>query len=310
MLSPARTTAGLRARLAAKEFHADLRAASRVLPPRPTANRRTLGLVRRMAPNGPVAGASQEQAGDVPVLVFRPPGQVRGAVLWIHGGGMVLGTPQLDAATCRRIAEEHDAVVVAPDYRLAPEHPFPVPLEDCYRALRWLARLPESANVPVVVSGASAGGGLAAGVALAARDRGGVTLAGQVLVYPMLDDRTAARPDPSPAVRRLWDNTANQFGWGSYLDQPPGSAGVSPYAAPARAEDLTGLPRTWIGVGSLDLFLEEDVEYAERLRSAGVPTELEVVPGAFHGFDALPKAPVSRAFVDTLVSAIGRVLAA
>lgn len=294
-------------RLSPAPFHPDLRAWSRVLPGRVVGGPRSLPLVRRLSPRRAKDG-SHERAGDVPVLVFRPrSGPVQGAVLWIHGGGMVLGSAAQDAATCRRIADELGAVVVAPEYRLAPEHPFPTPLEDCYRALRWTALLPDVASLPVVVAGQSAGGGLAAGLALAARDRAEVTLAGQVLVYPMLDDRTAARPDAGRAVRRLWDERANAFGWRSYLAAPPGSDGVSRYAAPAREQDLTGLPPTWIGVGTADLFLDEDLDHASRLRAAGVPCELEIVPGAFHGFDAVPS-DVSRAFVDSYVAAVRRLL--
>lgn len=302
------TLTRIRARLTSEPFHPDLRAAARVLPAGIVRGPRTLGLMRRLEQVGPVEGAEAVVADGVKVLVFRPSGPVRGAVLWIHGGGMVGGAPQMDADLCRRISEEHAAVVVAPHYRRAPEHPFPAPLDDCSTALRWLAALPGVAGLPVVVAGASAGGGLAAGVALAARDRGDVDIAGQVLVYPMIDDRTAAAPDPQPETKRLWDNRANAFGWGAYLGTAPGSDGVSPHAAPARAEDLAGLPPTWIGVGTADLFHDEDVRYAQRLEEAGVPVDLEVVPGAFHGFDRAPT-DVSRSFVDAYVAAVGRMLA-
>ncbi|QKE86122.1 alpha/beta hydrolase [Arthrobacter sp. NEB 688] len=297
-------TGRLRARLASSDFHPDLRTAARLLPSAAVLGPRSLALSRRFASHRPVAGAYTASVGEVEALVFRPRGTACGGVLWVHGGGMVLGSPQQDARTCRRIADELEAVVVAPRYRLAPEHPFPTPLEDCYAALRWLAALPELADLPLVVAGASAGGGLAVGVTLAARDRGEVSVAKQVLVHPMLDDRTAATADPGAAVRRVWDNRANAFGWGSYLGVAPGSPDVPAYAAPARAQDLAGLPPTWIGVGTADLFHDEDMAFAGRLREAGVPTELEVVPGAFHAFDALPTT-VSRAFVDTWVGAIG-----
>ncbi|MGG5259095.1 alpha/beta hydrolase [Phycicoccus avicenniae] len=303
MTSTTSFTGRLRSRLSATAFHPDLRTASRVLPPAAVAGPRSLALSRRMSSHRPVAGAYTASVGDGETLVYRPRGAVRGGVLWIHGGGMVIGSPQQDARLCRRIAEDLDAVVVAPRYRLAPEHPFPAPLEDCYAALRWLAALQELADVPLVVAGASAGGGLAAGVVLAARDRGEVRIDKQVLVYPMLDDRTAAGADPAADVRRVWNNTANAFGWRSYLGFAPGSADVSPYAAPARATDLAGLPPTWIGVGTSDLFHDEDVLYAERLRAAGVPTDLEVVPGAFHAFDGLPT-EVSRGFVESYLRAI------
>lgn len=307
MTTVAELLGGLATRASARAFHPDLRLLSRVLPSGIVVGPRSLQVARR-ALGRPTDDGTQERAGTVPVLVHRPAaGPVRGAVLWIHGGGMVMGAPGMDAALCRRMADELGAVVVAPDYRLAPEHPYPAPLDDCYEALRWTAALREVAEVPVVVAGASAGGGLAAGVVLAARDRGDVTVAGQVLVYPMLDDRTASRPDPGAAQRRVWDNTSNAFGWRAYLSAEPGAADVPAYAAPARAQDLHGLPPTWIGVGTADLFHDEDLDHAVRLREAGVECDLLVVPGAFHGFDAIPT-PVSRSFVDEYVTAVGRML--
>jgi len=294
-------------RLRPRAFHPDLQLLSRLLPGGIVSGPLTLSLVRR-ATTRPPKGGFTDRAGTVPALVFRPAeGTVRGAVLWLHGGGMVMGTPAQDASACQRMADELGALVVAPDYRLAPEHPYPAPIEDCYQALSWLAALPEVSGSPIVVAGASAGGGLAAGVAVMARDRAEVDLAGQVLVYPMLDDRTATRSDPGAAHRRLWNDVANKFGWRSYLGREPGSAEITAYAAPARLQDLRGLPRTWLGVGNLDLFHDEDVQYAERLRKAGVPCETEVVQGAFHGFDVLPT-DIGRSFVSTYVAAMGRML--
>lgn len=306
-MAPSTTLNGLRARLTAEPFHPDLRGPSRVLPSGVVRGPRTLGVLRRLEQVGPVEGAEAVLADGVRVLVYRPNGPARGAVLWIHGGGMIGGAPQMDADLCRRLCDEHAALVVAPHYRRAPEHPFPAPLDDCSTALRWLAARPEVSGLPVVVAGASAGGGLAAGVVLDARDRSDVEVSAQVLVYPMIDDRTAAVPDPRPETKRLWNHRANVFGWRSYLAAAPGSEGVSALAAPARAEDLSGLPSTWIGVGTVDLFHDEDVRYAQRLREAGVPTELVVVPGAFHGFDHVPS-PVGRSFVDAYVAAIDRML--
>ncbi|WP_264956480.1 alpha/beta hydrolase, partial [Mycobacterium kiyosense] len=171
-----------------------------------------------------------------------------------------------------------------------PEHPYPAPLEDCYAVLEWLAALPAVDRDRVAIGGASAGGGLAAALALLARDRGELTPAFQLLVYPMLDDRSSAAPaDPN---FRLWDPAANRFGWTSYL----GNADPT-RAVPARRTDLSGLPPAWIGVGTHDLFHDEDVEYARRLTEAGVPCQLETIPGAFHGFDLVAsKAGVSQQF--------------
>jgi acetyl esterase/lipase len=212
-------------------------------------------------------------------------------LLWIHGGGYVIGSAAQDDALCRRYARELGAIVASVDYRLAPDHPYPIPLEDCYSALQWLVRLPSVDPARVAIGGASAGGGLAAALALLTRDRGEIPLIAQLLVYPMLDDRTVGRHLDNPGLR-LWNQSSNKYGWSAYL------GGADPeVAVPARREDLTGLPPAWLGVGTFDLFHDEDLAYAERLKAAGVRCEVEVVPGAFHGFDGIvPKAHVSQAF--------------
>jgi acetyl esterase/lipase len=228
----------------------------------------------------------------VGVRLHRPVGvsQSAPALLWIHGGGYVIGTAQQDDPVCRRFARELGITVAAVDYRLAPEHPYPAALEDCYSALTWLAGLPAVDPGRVAIGGASAGGGLAAALALLAHDRGEVTPVLQLLAYPMLDDRSGTTPD-NPNYR-LWSPKSNRFGWASYL----GSADPR-VAVPARREDLSGLAPAWIGVGTNDLFHDEDIAYAERLTAAGVPCHVEVVPGAFHGFDlVVPKAAVSQSF--------------
>jgi acetyl esterase/lipase len=218
-----------------------------------------------------------------------------------------MGAAAQDDAFCRRVAAELGVLVAAVDYRLAPEHRFPTALEDCNDALGWLAARADVDRGRIAIGGASAGGGLAAALALLARERGDVTPAFQLLSYPMLDDRTALRADIDERYLRLWDNRANHFGWRAYLGQEPGGPDVSPLAAPARSEDLAGLPPAWIGVGTLDLFHDEDLAYAARLREAGVACELHVVEGAFHGFDAvLPKAGVSRHYWDVQIDALRR----
>ena len=236
--------------------------------------------------------------GDITVRVHRPSSEgPHPAMLWIHGGGMVVGTAAQDDKLCRYFADTTQCVVVAVNYRLAPEHRFPVHLEDCYRALEWLADRSEVDSDRVAIGGASAGGGLAAALALLVEQRGLLSPVLQLLVYPMLDDRTVLRADPDDAQRRLWNNRANAFGWSSYTGLAPGAAQVSSLAAPARHEDLEGVAPAWIGVGTLDLFHDEDTAYAERLRAAGVPCELDVIEGAFHGFDGVvSKSEVSRAF--------------
>jgi acetyl esterase/lipase len=228
----------------------------------------------------------------VRVRLHRPVGveQPGPALVWIHGGGYVIGTAQQDDALCRRFVRELGVTVAAVDYRLAPEHPYPAPLEDCYSALTWLAGLPAVDPARVAIGGASAGGGLAAALALLARDRGEVTPTLQLLAYPMLDDRSGAGPE-NPNYR-LWGPKSNRFGWAAYL----GNADPQ-IAVPARHDNLSGLPPAWIGVGTHDLFHDEDVAYAERLIAAGVPCQVKVVDGAFHGFDqVVPKAAVSQAF--------------
>lgn len=231
------------------------------------------------------------------------------ALLWIHGGGYVFGTATQDDARCRELADELHMVVAAVEYRLAPEHPFPTPLDDCRAAFTWLANQTDVDAERVAVGGASAGGGLAASLAIAAHQRGGVRPAFQLLAYPMLDDRTITRVPRQERHARLWNSKSNRFGWTAYLAGTAGRAGVSELAAPARCVDLDGLPPAWIGVGSLDILLDEDLDYAERLRAAGVPCDTYVVDGAFHGFDAIrPTARVTREFRRAQVDALRRAL--
>ncbi|MEI4277982.1 alpha/beta hydrolase [Klenkia terrae] len=287
-------------------FHPDLQAARRFprvsLGPRSLCVVRTLGRLARPDGRVPVVPVSP----DVAVRLFRPagPGPFP-ALLWVHGGGLVLGTAATDDVFCRRVSEELGAVVASVEYRLAPEHPYPVPLEDCWTALTWLVGRADVDAGRVAVGGASAGGNLAAGAALLARERG-VELAFQLLVYPMLDDRTTTRTDLDTSAVRIWTPGSNRFGWSAYLG---GRTEVPATAAPARAQDLAGLPPTWIGVGTDDLFHDEDVTHARRLREAGVDVELVEVPGAYHGFDAVQRsAPVSRDFTTAQVQALRRAL--
>jgi len=252
--------------------------------------------------------------GDVEVItldsgasfrLFRPVGvtEPTPALLWIHGGGYVIGTAQQDDRLCRRFSTRLGITVASVEYLLAPEHPYPAPLEDCYSALTWLAGLPAVDRERVAIGGASAGGGLAAALALLARDRGEVTPTFQVLAYPMLDDRSSATAE-SPNYR-LWNTRSNHFGWTAYLGDADPQAAV-----PGRRDDLSGLPPAWIGVGTHDLFHDEDLAYAERLRNAGVPCHVEVVPGAFHGFDlVVPKAQVSQRFFDSQCESLRAALA-
>jgi acetyl esterase/lipase len=294
------------------DVHPDLRRVARITP-RTLVSPRTLPLMRALNPLiGRLRGAGAPDGVEVITLgsgagvrLFRPVGvtEPAPALLWIHGGGYVIGTAQQDDAVCRRFSSRLGITVASVEYRLAPQHPYPAPLEDCYSALTWLAGLPAVDRGRVAIGGGSAGGGLAAALALLARDRGEVKPVFQLLVYPMLDDRSSTTAN-NPNYR-LWNPRSNRFGWSAYLgDADPR------VAVPARRDDLSGLPPAWIGVGTHDLFHDEDLAYAERLISAGVPCEVEVVPGVFHGFDLwAQKSPVSRRFFDSQCEALRAALA-
>jgi triacylglycerol lipase len=235
----------------------------------------------------------------ISLMVYRPTATsaaLRPAILHIHGGGYVIGSAQMATLACAEMAKAMDAVLVSVDYRLAPETPHPGPVEDCYATLRWLHTEAASLGVDparIAITGESAGGGLAAALALLGRDRGEYAICHQHLIYPMIDDRTCTRNDPHPLTGEfIWSASSNIFGWSSLLGHAPGLPDVSPYAAAARADDLSGLPSSFIAVGALDLFLDEDMDYALRLTRAGVPTELHVYPGAYHGFEMNVKADV------------------
>ena len=237
-------------------------------------------------------------APDVMVRVYQPETRpdTLPALLWIHGGGYVIGTVEADDIKAKSLALALNCVVASVEYRLAPEHPFPAPLEDCYAALKWLAANADQFGVNrerIAIGGASAGGGLAAGLGLLARDRGEVDVCYQLLIYPMIDDTNVAQAGPGVPDAPLWSRANNLVGWRSYLGQEPGGEGVSEYAAAFRAKDVSGLPPTYIGVGTPDLFRDEDIAYAQRLMRAGVPTELHVYADGFHGFDGF--APASDA---------------
>jgi acetyl esterase/lipase len=235
------------------------------------------------------------------------------ALLHVHGGGMVMGRPEMRHAGLVWICRSLSCVVASVDYRLAPEAPFPAGIEDCYAALTWVHENAAELGVDaarIAIAGESAGGGIAACLSLLARDRNGPPVLMQMLTYPMLDDRTGTVAEHRPlAGEFVWGRSANRFGWRSLLQAEPGHPEVSPYAAAARAGDLSRLPPTFIAVGALDLFLEENLDYARRLIRAGVPTELHVYPGAFHAFDAAVDARVTNSFRRDWLSALARAFA-
>ena len=252
--------------------------------------------------------------GEVFVRIYQPAERpdTLPALLWIHGGGYVLGSVERDDLLATHLAKVAQCVVVSVEYRLAPEHPFPAPVEDCYAALKWLATHTDELGVEpsrIAIGGASAGGGLAAGLALLTRDRGEVELAFQLLIYPMIDDRNVSPASETRPDTFVWTRENNRMGWHAYLGREPGGADVSPYAAAARASDLTGLAPAYIPVGDLDLFLDENIEYAQRLLAAGVPTELHVYPGGYHGFNGFaPGAEIAQRFNNERDEALKRIL--
>jgi acetyl esterase/lipase len=270
-------------------------------------------------PSPPTTTVSEERlvpglhgAPDVAVRVYRPAGAALPvpAVLWIHGGGYMFGSGLTEDVRLNAWAETLDCVVVSVDYRLAPEHPYPAPLEDCYAALRWTAEQSDELGVDparIVIVGQSAGGGLAAGLALLARDRAEVAISYQLLIYPMIDDRNTTPSSQLDAV--VWSRAANFLGWRAYLGPFSGETDVPVYAAPSRASDLSGLPPTFIGVGTHDVFRDEDIAYALALLAAGVETELHVYPGAPHGFEMItPEAAVARRCRRDIDDALARAL--
>jgi acetyl esterase/lipase len=300
--------------LAKPQFHPELRRAAFFIPRfsiGPKASRLLGGLRKRRAvPKPPVLAdvtvrdeyIERPDGHRLRVRVYSPAASQgpQPALLWIHGGGFLIGHPEHDEAHSIELCRKLGIVVAAVNYRLGPDNPFPTPLEDCHAALAWLHAQADELRIDparIAVGGASAGAGLAAGLAQLAHDKGGTPIAFQLLVYPMIDDRTALRTDVDDRWLRIWSAGSNHAGWRAYLGSEPGGEDVPAYAAPARRMDLSGLPPAWIGVGTCDLFFDEDVTYATRLNQAGVPCTLNIVEGAFHAFDLVaPKTEVVADF--------------
>lgn len=253
-----------------------------------------------------------EGAPEVTLKIMRPVGQGRPLPLlyWLHGGGYVLGSVVDEEPACALFAVEVGCAVGLPEYRLAPEHPFPAGLEDCYAGLLWMASTADELGIDrdrIAIGGPSAGGGLAAASALLARDRGEVGVALQLLIWPMIDDHNVAPPDESHPDAVGWTREANLCCWRAYLGREPGGDGISHYAAPSRAADLAGLAPAYVAVGDRDLLGDEGITYARGLVRAGVPTELHVYPGACHAFDWIaPEAEVSKRYAADLYGALRR----
>lgn len=228
---------------------------------------------------------------DLRVRIYRPTTKLKEypAVLWTHGGGHILGSPEIYERLLIKMAREVNCIVVAPDYRLSPENPYPADVEDCYAALKWMtnhrkSRLPIDKE-RVAIAGDSAGGGLAVAVAMKARDEKGPKVCFDMPIYPQLDYTDTSESSRQITDHRVWNREANEFAWRAYLNNR--LTNVEPYASPAHAKDLSGMPPTYIMIGTLDMFRDEAIDYAQRLMNVGVPVELHVIPGAVHAFDTM-----------------------
>jgi acetyl esterase/lipase len=254
-------------------------------------------------------------APEITLLICRPTAASAavGAIYYTHGAGMFMGDRRMGLDYVLDMAAPLQLAVVSVEYRLAPEHPDPAPVEDCYAGLAWTSRHAAELGLDpdrIIICGRSAGGGLAAGVALLARDRGGPALFGQLLDCPMLDDRNDTVSSRQIDGIGVWDRTSNQTGWDALLGSRRGGNDVSTYAAPARESDLSGLPPAYIAVGSAEVFRDESVAYASRIWRCGGVAELHVWPGGFHGFEIIaPQAAVSRSAIQARNNWFGRLMA-
>lgn len=295
------------------KIHPELRKATASFPKLPVTSRFGRTLTRSLLPllvprPKTPAGITIEQLktpSGVKLRVYSPTGaKTRAAMLYIHGGGMMIGSPAIDDALLAGTAAELDIVIVSPDYKLAPENPYPAALNDCHAAWKWIQENLTQRGIDgnrIAIGGESAGGGLAAGLVLRIHDEGGSQPVAQWLFCPMLDDRTALDRSLDDLDHFVWNNKMNLVGWSSYLGNDIGADKVSAYAAPARRTNFKGLPATWIGVGDVELFYEENTAYAGKLADAGVACELDVVSGAPHAFEGL--APDSKLAKDYLARA-------
>jgi acetyl esterase/lipase len=258
-----------------------------------------------------VPGANE--APDVRVLIIKPNGIKAGApgLFHIHGGGYVSGKPELFLGRLTQIADQCGCVVVATTYRLAPETRWPGALDDIYTSYVWMHENAATLGIDaarIAITGDSAGGGHAAALALRVRDRRGPPILMQLLTYPMLDDRPV--PEAHIAGDYIWTRASDRYGWTALLGVPAGSDAVPKRAVPGRVENLSGLPPTYLAIGALDLFVDANLAFAQKLTAAGVPTEIHVIPGAWHGFDVMAaEATAAREFARDFNRALTRAFA-
>ena len=255
-----------------------------------------------------VPGLAEDQPA-VRCLLYRPAKaqEALGAYLHLHGGGYILGSPEGSDQHNIQLASQLNIVVVSVDYRLAPEHPVPAALNDSYAVLAWMHQNAAELGIDaqrIAIGGESAGGGLAASLGLYARDQAEYPICFQLLTYPMIDDRTGSESHPGDPLTGefVWTRERNLLGWAYYLGDTAPSA---PYAA-ARADSLEGLPPTWLSTAALDLFRDENIDYAQRLLAAGIATELIIYPGACHGFQMAPGAGVTKQYLRDHAEALAR----
>lgn len=257
---------------------------------------------------------SQDDQTKIRLRIYKPKSTATPTpvLIWLHGGGYVIGNPETDDRRCAQYVRELGISVVSVDYRLAPKHPFPAALNDSYAALKWVASRSQAHGFDakrIALGGGSAGGGLAAALAHLAHDRQEIKPVFQLLAYPMLDDRAVLRPDLDDRYNVTSTKKSIRFGWESYLGKGCGAKHVPVYAVPARRTDLSGLPSAWIGVGSLDVFHDEDVAYAQRLTAFGIECETVIVSNAFHGFDDFnPQTPMIQEFRKSQIAALKKYL--
>lgn len=307
------------------EVHPELQAAAKKFPP-VTFSGWTLWLLRLLTNLAPAPKAPEDihienifipvsdSQTKIRLRIYKPKSipSPTAALVWLHGGGYIIGKPEIAESACIEYVRELGVVIISVDYRLAPDYPFPTPVEDAYTALKWVDAHAKELGIDAArigIGGDSAGAGLAASLIQLAHDRKEIKPVFQTLVYPMLDDKTTARTGLADKGYFAWTQESNRYGWKSYLGNQAGAADSPAYAVPARREDLAGLPPAWIGVGTLDLFHDEDVAYAQKLRASGVECELVIVPGAFHGFDVMaPNSQVVKDFKKSQIAAMKRYL--